>query len=201
MQTRVGRKREALALVDEASSHGLQPNSFMLDAAVQAAGGDKRLVRMLEDRFSPQSQQAPRLVSRTGRPALPLRDDSAGGRRGWSKAGRNEAPLLNAPRQGSGGGLEGNGPRQKSRGRQGSGGPRPRRGRQGSAGGARDSSRAAVHTGGQVQSRTGKMGDLSEILVREQGHPPNALIPPRRVAGRSNDSQPSRSVSRDNFWI
>ena len=183
--------------MDEASSHGLQPNSFMLDAAVQAAGGDKRLVRMLEDRFSPQSQQAPRLVSRTGRPALPLRDDSAGGRRGWSKAGRNEAPLLNAPRQGSGGGLRGNG----SRGRQGSGVPRARRGGQGSAGGTRNSSRAAVRTGGQVQSRTGKMGDLSEILVREQGNPPDAWIPPRRAAGRSNDSQPSRSVSRDDFWV
>jgi hypothetical protein len=169
----------------------------MLDAAVQAAGGDKRFVRMLEDRFSPQSQQAPRPVSRTGpnRPALPLRDDSdsAGGRRGWSKASRNEAPLLNAPRRGSGSGLRGNG----SRGRQGSGGPRARRGGQGSAGGTRDSSRAAVRTGGQVQLRTGKMGDLSEILVREQ----DAWIPPRRAAGRSNDSQPSRSVSLDDFWV
>ena len=43
-QTRVGRRAEAVALLDEATSHGLQPNSFMLTAAMQAASHDRRQV-------------------------------------------------------------------------------------------------------------------------------------------------------------
>lgn len=134
----------------------------MLDAAVQATGGDKRHVRMLEDGFSREWGSGP------NRAVLPQRDDSADGRRGWSKAGRNEAALVTAARQGSGSGLRASEPRW----RQSAGGPRARRGRQGSVGGGRDSSRAAVRAGEQVQSaalRAGKMGDWDEILV--QGFP------------------------------
>jgi hypothetical protein len=74
MQTRVGRRSEAIALMDEACSHGLQPNSFMVAAAVSAAGRDRRQLRMLEERFG--------TAASLSHPRLQPAQDKRGGFRG-----------------------------------------------------------------------------------------------------------------------
>ena len=94
--TRVGRRGEALALVDEASSHGLQPNSFMLAAAMQAASRNRRQWSVIEERFGsgvqaegkrvPQGRRGRGRGSRGGPPRPPLSKR----RQGSARSGRRQ---------------------------------------------------------------------------------------------------------------
>ena len=82
MQTRVGRRPEAIALMDEACSHGLKPNSFMVAAAVSAAGRDRRQLQMLEERFGAAASSSHHRLQPTTRAGHDRKGGSRGGRHG-----------------------------------------------------------------------------------------------------------------------
>jgi len=86
--------------VDEAGTHGLQPNSFMFDAAVKAAGKNRQQLRMLEEKFRPMSASSQQPA------AQDLRGGGLSGRGGQRRGELKSRGGLqgSAGRQGSGGG-------------------------------------------------------------------------------------------------